>query len=316
VVAEKFAATPSLLGEGVLKAGRLAFLYGVGGGSKSWVVLQCALAIASGKEWCGLKTTRGRVGIISFEMFAEEFQERLKAIGPADGVGLEDIFVICRDSIGSLRLPGDGQRIIEWAKERELSLIVIDPLADALEGPETNDCIAPVIDMLKQISLETKAAVIVVHHSRKGDPGRKTDDPLDALRGPSQLRDRADLLMYVERKSSLRRLTFTKVRSAQEPDPIWVDALGRPAKPPETATSQSEERARVIRQLFEDNPDRSFSDEQVVQELHLRGAKGPLKPQSLRKRHLPKLVEQGLLTEISGRGQKDKKLWKWKGKPS
>lgn len=305
--------SPSLIGEGLLKRGRIAILYGVGGGSKSWITFRLALAVARGSEWCGLPTTTGRVGIVSFEMFDEDIQTRLLSIDPFDENGLESVLLLSRDKIPVLKLPAASERVLRWVKERKLDLLIVDPLADTLDGPETNETIGPILDELKRFTLESGAAVLLVHHTRKGDTSGRADDPLDALRGPSQLRDRVDLLLHIEKRpGDLRRLTCTKARGAKEPEPVWLDATGAVTEAPETAASQAQENITSVCQFMQENHGTAYTAEELVTSIGLQTSQGTaLQPATVRRRYLAQLVEEGLVRELPRKGQKDKKRWKW-----
>jgi len=305
--------SPSLIGDGLLKRGRIAILYGVGGGSKSWITFRLALAVARGTEWCGLPTTGGRVGIVSFEMFDEDIQTRLLSIDPVDEDGLESVLLLSRDKIPVLKLPAASERVLRWVKERKLDLLIVDPLADTLDGPETNETIGPILDELKRFTLESGAAVLLVHHTRKGDTSGRADDPLDALRGPSQLRDRVDLLLHIEKRpGDLRRLTCTKARGAKEPEPVWLDATGAVTEAPETAASQAQENIASVCQLMQENFGTPYTAEELVETLDLQTSRGTtLQAATVRRRYLAQLVEEGLVRELPRKDPKDRKRWIW-----
>jgi len=305
--------SPSLIGDGLLKRGRIAILYGVGGGSKSWITFRLALAVARGTEWCGLPTAEGRVGIVSFEMFDEDIQTRLLSIDPVDERGLENVLLLSRDKIPVLKLPAASERVLRWVKERKLDLLIVDPLADTLDGPETNETIGPILDELKRFTLEAGAAVLLIHHTRKGDTSGRADDPLDALRGPSQLRDRVDLLLHIEKRPrDLRRLTCTKARGAKEPEPVWLDATGAVTEAPETAASQAQENIASVCQLMQVNSGTPYTAEELVEALDLQTSRGTaLQAATVRRRYLAQLVEEGLVRELPRKDPKDKKRWIW-----
>jgi len=317
LVGREIPKTASLIGNGLLKTGRLAILYGVGGSSKSWLTFRLAIAVARGTQWCGQSTTQGLVGLVSFEMFDEDIQERVLEIDADDKGGLDQVRLLTRDRLPILKLPEAGDQIREWVKARKLDLVIIDPLADTLPGPETNEFVGPIIDRLKEISLETGAAVLLIHHTRKSDSSGRKDDPLSALRGPSQLRDRVDLLMYIEKKRDhLRMLSFTKVRGAVEPEPVWLDATGEVTETPVSTTS-AEENMKAVRNHLEQNAPSAFTADELVEALALRTAANSLvKSETYRRRYLAPLVEQGLASEAPRRGQKEKKRWRWTADPA
>jgi len=133
------------------------------------------------------------------------------------------------------------------------------------------------------------------------------------MRGPSQLRDRADLLLYIKKKpGDIRQLTFTKVRGAKEPASVWLDATGAVTRAPESTSSLSRDNISTLRRFLEQNPDVSYSDDELASALNLQTTGGtPVKPATYRRRYLDQLVKEGVAREIPDRGQKDKKRWQW-----
>jgi RecA-family ATPase len=43
---------------------------------KTWILMDLALSIATGQEWLGYKTRKGRVFYVNFELKRQTFQKR------------------------------------------------------------------------------------------------------------------------------------------------------------------------------------------------------------------------------------------------
>jgi len=123
--------------------------------------------------------------------------------------------------------------------------------------------------------------------------------------------------MYIEKKRDhLRMLSFTKVRGAVEPEPVWLDATGEVTETPVSTTS-AEENMKAVRNHLEQNAPSAFTADELVEALALRTAANSLvKSETYRRRYLAPLVEQGLASEAPRRGQKEKKRWRWTADPA
>ena len=179
--------------------GTFGMLIGSDGSRKSWLALQIAVAVAGGRSVAGglwPEADPGRVVYFSSEDSANELWRRLHAIGRLEGMewvaGLEknlDVIPLSAGTKGlTLACPSvGGNRFIEDPSVEGLiafcadaRLIIIDPLADAVEASENDDVAASVtVSALRRISRETGAGVLVVHHQTKtamagGDNGNQT----------------------------------------------------------------------------------------------------------------------------------------------
>lgn len=189
-----------------LLAGSVGMIVGQGAVGKSMLALQIGLGVAAGGDygsiagglWTPAKS--GPVTIIAGEDSPEILQERLYWLRQAAGIDDADAEVI--DRLLTV-CSGDGLdlRIITKTRDGLLSgpfhdalksicagqrLVVIDPLAFLHDADENdNGAATHLVRVLRQISRETGAAIVVLHHVSKGGSGDR--EAWTAARGASAL---------------------------------------------------------------------------------------------------------------------------------
>jgi len=185
---------PEPLIDNVLDQGTTALLYGKWATAKSFIALDWALSVASGRRWQGRDTERRRVLYIAAEG-AYGFKGRIAAwetgwqtpVGDA-GFGLLPMPVnlthpVEVDNLGAL---------IDWGG---YSLVVLDTLARCMVGGDENsakDCGRVVDSMtrLLHITPQGRGVILGVHHA--GKDGK-------TLRGSSAFESGADTVYFTSR---------------------------------------------------------------------------------------------------------------------
>jgi hypothetical protein len=101
--------------------------------------------------------------------------------------------------------------VVERANKMKARLVVFDNLGTISGGKDENSSeMILVMNNLRQIAEQTKAAVIVIHHDVKNDTGqRKTP------RGHSSIEASVDLALWVKRDEEVITITPTKTRDAK-----------------------------------------------------------------------------------------------------
>jgi len=220
-VEEFLAATPDApadLIEGLLGPGEVAVLGAEPKLGKTWLILQAAIAAASGTplaaHWPVPK--RVRTLLVVEEGRPGDLKDRLTQLLPvAGGTAALDLFVL---PFQGFRLDSidDVTEILRQIESFEMGLVVLDPLY-RMHRQDENDAVAmrPVITGLRTIA-DTGAAVLLVHHLRKpARDGRSGGGASGAeLRGTGALHaaydtgillaakpDSQHLLVHVERRS-------------------------------------------------------------------------------------------------------------------
>jgi len=232
-MAKKYDRPRSILGDNVISAGDLAFLYGRPGLGKTYFALQMILALARGEDFLGLKGPEGpplRIGILELELHGFWLQERMRAI--AGDRGFDDVSdqiepIARPDLKGAVNVldPGQWSAWIKWIEKKNLNLVFVDALSRVHEADENKAAeFAPVLKRLDMIRHETGACVIPIHHEPKADRNAKgKEDDMDALRGTSRMQSDANCLMRLVATGfgDLLTLRFPKVNNAPKPDPVW-----------------------------------------------------------------------------------------------
>ena len=153
-----------------------------------------ALAIITGRPLLGEKIwRRGSVAIVSYEDDADEWHRRIAAACVHHVVdyrtALENIRFIVkpRDKI-CFSGAGEGDEehedsneIIEILQGMNAALLIIDPFnhTHGYDDGNANVLIARVASEMNRVAQESQAAVMVLHHLRKGSTGQ-TDDMMGA----------------------------------------------------------------------------------------------------------------------------------------
>lgn len=199
LLAQEFPPLIWLVDELIAK-GHLVMLGGRPKSGKSWLVLQLAQAVDTGREFLGRKVRRGRVLYVPLEDGPRRVYQRCNILKwkPQDTAVSFDIAHFNGNGAGD----GPGLKQLAAAAPN-YDLIIIDTLIAALNGKANeNDNVqmGQVINELARIAHEHDTAVLVVHHTGKGS----SESIFDTLRGASALRGGYDVGMILERKQDER----------------------------------------------------------------------------------------------------------------
>lgn len=182
---------------GLLARGQLAMLGGRPKSGKSWLVLQLAQAVDSGRSFLGRATNHGRVLYAALEDGRRRFAERCRAL---DWQPDESAVVFRLANFNSTAGdPGPGLEQVREAAA-EFDLIIIDTLLPTLNGrisENDNTAMGAIVNELARIAHTGRCAVLLVHHTNKGNA---EDDKFLLLRGASALRGAYDLGMLLDRR--------------------------------------------------------------------------------------------------------------------
>lgn len=185
--------------------GSYGLIIGPDGCRKSWLALHIAIAAAVGREVAGgLWPARdsGRVIYVTTEDSKNEIWRRLYAMSAMlsetwdISLLLQNIDIIplsqteagmtlIRDTPTGPKETDDLNHMIELS--RGAHLIVLDPIADFIDGDDSSDRIGrAIVNALRRLSRETKAGVLVIGHQNKSSMlNRETHQ--QSLRGSSRV---------------------------------------------------------------------------------------------------------------------------------
>jgi hypothetical protein len=176
--------TPEELVEGLIHKGTLAMLAGNSKTYKSFVLIDLGVSVATGADWWGRKTAKGKVLYANFEIDTPFFQRRLSQIAQHKDIDqpLTDFHVwnLRRHAVDLSVL---APKIIERCKNEDYALIIIDPIYKLLGDRNENAAgdVADFLNELDSIATETGASVAVCHHYAKGSAAGK--EQLDRASG-------------------------------------------------------------------------------------------------------------------------------------
>lgn len=171
---------PEVLIDGFLERGDKAIIFSSSKGNKSWCMMHLALVLAQGlPSWLDMKVQKPRkVLYLNFELPEFHFRARLRDIAGALKVNLD-----C-DELHVWNLRGHSRTYAELSAQIRTQLatakydvIVIDPLykfnsSDRSENSAED--MAIVMNAIEGIAVELDAAIIIIHHSPKGDMTKRT----------------------------------------------------------------------------------------------------------------------------------------------
>jgi RecA-family ATPase len=165
---------------------------------KTWLALDVAIAVDQSSYCLGdIKCERGDVLFLALEDNRRRMQRRLTkllGVNKARWPRFACAHTWPRAHAGGL------DRIRDWiAKAANPRLIVIDVLTRFRKpvppGKQAYDADYECVAELQKIASDTGVAILVIHHTRKGE----ADDPLDAVSGTLGLTGAADAVLVLAR---------------------------------------------------------------------------------------------------------------------
>jgi hypothetical protein len=159
----------------------------IGGGSKSyktWTLVDLGVSVATGTDWWGFKTNKGRVLYMNFEIQDPFFQKRLSEVLFAKNCHLEEGQLSYWGLRGKAADLGTLMpEITAILKDGDYSLIIFDPIYKALGGRDENKAgdIASLLNEIEALAVATGAAVAFGHHFSKGNQAAK--ESIDRIGG-------------------------------------------------------------------------------------------------------------------------------------
>ena len=158
---------PDWLIDGVLPMASLVMSYGKPGTFKSFVKLDQALHIATGKKWNGVPTQTGLVCYIAAEDIGG-YIYRQQAWTELNGAVSDEYMRYYPDGL-NLSDPSAVNSVVTWAVNAQPLYVVFDTLRRCLPGVDENStqAVGKAIDAADRIRRLSGATVDLVHHSEK-----------------------------------------------------------------------------------------------------------------------------------------------------
>ncbi len=198
---------------------------GVGGSGKSTIIIAEALSIASGKELLGEKVQeRCPVWYVNLEDPKDELDRRIAATAMHHGLTPDDLegrlfvnsgrsssFVLAEDSSNGVKIVEPVKAaLIQEIQEHEIGVLIIDPFVKVHRVSENaNERIDAVLTVFAEIAEETRIAIELVPHLRKGN----------GTAGADEIRGASSFIGAVRAARIVKRMTDDEARKAGIKDP-------------------------------------------------------------------------------------------------
>ncbi len=199
--------TSDYLLKGLVAPGELGVWFGPSGSGKSFVILEVAHAIATGRSVLGRRVRKAPVLICALEG-AAGFDRRIVAMtqerGPAPDLHVYSGSLCLHESLENV------DALMETINLLDAKLVIIDTLSRSIPGADENSAqdMTGLISTLGRVMQETGAAVIEVHHTGK-DEGKGS-------RGHSSLKAAADVEIEISKSGTGgHTLKLTKVKDGR-----------------------------------------------------------------------------------------------------
>lgn len=271
--------------DGLLDQGALSVLYGDSNVGKTFVAMGLAFHVACGSEWAGQKTAGVPVVYVAAEG-GRGAMRRLHAL--VSESGRHDVpFRLLPSSVDLLRADADLEPLISAVKDVEgVGLIVIDTLSRALAGGDENSSVdmGKLVRHIDRLRSETKAHVIIVHHSgknqAKGARGHSllraaTDTEIEVTSGQIEVTKQRDMDGTFKRAFRLNRVVLGLDGNDRVVSSCTVAFDNQPSQDARNAsnaaTRAEEEILEVLRRLHVISPSaHSFSAQEICESGLLR----------------------------------------------
>ena len=200
-------AKPNWLVEGILESGTLSMIYGEPASGKSFLALDLAASVATGRAWNGFNVSQGGALIFAGEG-KSGLTRRARAWSISKSLPLENQPLYL--SSGPIDLSEKSsleliqQEILEIAERGGVEVAVIETFSRHFGGEENSATdMASFVRTLDTLRQQFEMAIILVHHTGK--------DSTRGARGSSALRAAVDMEMVVlKKKNSIISVQNTK----------------------------------------------------------------------------------------------------------
>ena len=223
--------SPELI-EGILRQGHKMLISGPSKAGKSFLLIELAICVTTGKKWLGSRCKKGRVLYVNLEVDGASFLHRVESvkevIAPNEELDL-DIWNLRGENAEINKL---APRLVRRAQNKNYSLIILDPLYKINEGDENSASeMAKFFNKIDYIGKQLGVSIACCHHHSKGSQGGKFSidrasgsgvfarDP-DALLDMIQI-DPRDVGKTLEKGQTAWRISST-LREFETPEDIDV----------------------------------------------------------------------------------------------
>jgi hypothetical protein len=220
--------------EPIIPPSASVLLAGSSGVGKTWLSLDMALSVATGKDWLGqFKVRQGPVLVVDEENSPLLLRVRLKMLLGARGIRGGDLpirFLVgaginlspVKSKSGALTPTNSYKMLLTTVEKVKPSLVILDSLTRVHRANENNAGeVAAVFAGIKTLMRETGASTLSVHHFRKGGASKSRSG--DRIRGSSDIRAFVDATLLVDEQEGGCVITHDKSRWSIPIKPFAVE---------------------------------------------------------------------------------------------
>lgn len=210
--------------QGILRKGHKMLLSGGSKTGKSMLMIQLAIAIATGGHWLNKYCAQGKVLYVNLEIDRASFYRRIaeacqkRAIEPEK---LKNNLIVWNLRGHSTTLDKLAPKLIRRCAKENFTAIIIDPVYKVMMGDENKaGDMAQFCNQFDKIATQLNCAVIYVHHFSKGDQDKKAS--IDRASGSGVFARDPDVISTVTKLNvdePAVRVEFT-LREFPDMDPI------------------------------------------------------------------------------------------------
>lgn len=219
---------PAWLVASLWGAAAVGFIGGTPKSCKTWLALELAVAVASGRPCLGRFAVRepGPVLLYTAEDSAPDVRRRVAAIARAREVDLKRLAVgLISEPMLQLDRPSHQLRLTATLAAIKPRLLVLDPLVRLHRGDENSaGDVSALLGFLRGLQREHGVAIAVVHHIRKS---MSSGQPGQALRGSGDLHAWSDSNLFLLHQNDRLEL-HGEHRNHPTPDPLAVELATGP----------------------------------------------------------------------------------------
>lgn len=205
------------LAEPILPRGRSVALVAGGKSGKSLLLVDVAIAVATGRPILGRPNPNGpqRVLYLDYEMTQDDLYERLEDMGYGPDTDLSTFHYSLLPSIAPLDTEAGGQYVLQAALQLQADLVIIDTLARAVSGAEDSADTYRAFYLYTSMLLKQHGITAVrADHTGHSEQTR--------ARGSSAKADDVDVVWSAKRTDNGLELTRTHSRVPWVPTKVTV----------------------------------------------------------------------------------------------
>lgn len=208
----------------ILRRGETCNIIAASKVGKSFLAAGLAWSVATGRDWLSHQVTKCKVLVIDNELHPETLADRLKTIADAMGIEESDHNEIHTVTLRGLGIDVDSVGREISIPEGEYGLVIVDALYRWLPSKcseNDNGDMMRVYNRIDELAARWGAAVVIVHHSSKGDQSEKA--VTDVGSGAGAISRAADTHLTIHPHDDPALCVLEAVtRSWPRPDPFSI----------------------------------------------------------------------------------------------